>query len=89
LRAGAALALVGALGLLVFAQRAWVNYSPPLCARTFSPGGIEGTIRRLHDRLQMYQMLGWTGVGVTIALLALGAVVVLFCAAKWGHSAQK
>src|SRR5262249_7880330 len=77
LRAGAAIAFVGALGLLVFAQRAWADYSPPLCARTFPGGAIAIRTRRLHDLLQMYQTLGWTGVGVTIALLALGAVVVL------------
>jgi hypothetical protein len=77
LRAGAVLALVGALGLLVFAQRAWADYSPPLCARTYPPAGIDVRNRRLHDLLLMYQTLGWIGVGVTIALLALGAILVL------------
>jgi hypothetical protein len=77
LRACAVVALLGALGLLVFAQRAWADYSPPLYARTYPGGAIEIRNRRLNNLLMMYQMLGWEGVGVTIALLALGAVLVL------------
>ncbi len=77
LRVCAVASLFAALALILFAQRAWADYSPPIYARTYPPAGVEIRQRRLHEILVFYQTLGWVGVGVTIVLLALGALLVL------------
>jgi hypothetical protein len=79
LRVCAVASLLGALALMVFAQRAWATYYayPPVNGQSFSPDGVIIRDRELHQILTTYQTVGWVGIGVTLSLLVLGGLLVL------------
>ena len=78
IRACAVAAFVGAIGLLVFAQRAWSTFYmyPPVNWRSPPYQAVVAREQSLRQALETFQVLGWVGVGITSLLLILGVLLV-------------